>query len=127
MPQNKQSSLATLFYESKRSKLLFSPYIASQPYPLQQRFLAILDSIKQRWASSYLYAIPNQGFKQVMTAPEFRANMALRLLIPKFSGERICSRVKCTYKMDSFGYHALCYREKLQKKDMMKWYMLSIH
>ena len=54
----------------KQSKLLYSPYITSQPYPLQQRFLAILNSIKQRWESSYLYDIPNQGLKQVLTAPE---------------------------------------------------------
>ena len=82
LPHFNQTSLATLFYETKRSKLLSSEYITSQPLPLQQRFMAILDSVKQRWASSYLYAIPNQGLKQVMSPQEFRAHLALRLMFP---------------------------------------------
>ena len=54
LPHFNQTTLATLFYETKRSKLLSSEYITSQPLPLQQRFMAILDSVKQRWAFSYL-------------------------------------------------------------------------
>ena len=108
LPQLTQTSLAKLFYQRRSSELLSSDYILSQPPELQRRFLAILQSVKQCHASAYLFALPNLRLNQVMSAQEFRCDMALRLLIPQFSGSRLCSRPLCTRPMDSFGYHALC-------------------
>ena len=107
LPQFTQHQWAALYYEVKKSKLWSSPYISSQPLPIQRRFMAILKSISTANASAYLYAIPNRGLGQVMTLEEFRANMGLRLLIPIFSGLKTCSRPTCTQPMDPFGYHAI--------------------
>jgi hypothetical protein len=82
-------------------------YITKQHKELQKRFFAILESVRQPYASAYLFALPNYGLDQVLTAKEFRANMALRLLIPKFSGFLTCSKFKCAAPMDLFGYHAI--------------------
>ena len=108
LPHYTQSSLATLFYQKKSADLLSSEYILSQPLELQSRFLAVLQSVKQRHASAYLFALPNPRLGQAMSTQEFRCDMALRLLIPQFSGSLLCSRPKCTRPMDAFGYHALC-------------------
>ena len=108
LPQQTQSSLAAMFYNNKRALLISSPYITTQPRPLQSRFLAILESIRQPHASAFLHALPNEGLCQVMSAMEFRAVMALRLLIPKFSGVKMCPRINCGARMDAFGYHAIC-------------------
>jgi len=108
LPQMTQKYMATLFYQSRRSELLAADYITSQPLPLQKRFQAILSSVCQKHASSFLFALPNHGLKQVMTPAEFKSIMALRLLIPQFSGQLTCSRPSCTSPMDAFGYHALC-------------------
>ena len=116
LPQISQPSMATLFYLKRREKILESDYITLQPMALQSRFTAVLLSVCQRYASSYLFALPNHGLHQVMNPSEFRSNMALRLLIPQFSGHLTCSRTNCTFPMDSFGYHALCCRGGLMSE-----------
>ena len=97
-----------VIYHRKYANLLSSDYISSQPPELRRRFLAVLQSVKQPHASAYLFALPNPRLNQVMSPPEFRCDIALHLLIPQFSGSRICSLIRCTRPMDSFGYHALC-------------------
>jgi hypothetical protein len=82
-------------------------YITQQNSVLQHKFLAVLESSRQNHASAYLFALPNHGLNQVMSPKEFRADMALRLLIPKFSGKLICNKEKCCWPMDSHGYHAV--------------------
>ena len=108
LPLQTQKTLAKMFYDKKRSGLVSSPFITSRPIPLQRRFRAILESTRQAHASDFLLALPNEGLGQIMSDMEFRAVLALRLLIPKFSGSRLCSRKNCSVHMDSFGYHAIC-------------------
>jgi hypothetical protein len=114
MPAITQASLASIFYKVKRNMVINDPYITLQPnVDLRVKFLAILESYKIPHTSAYLFALPNFGLNQVMSAAEFRADMALRLLIPKFSGVKICSAPKCCSPMDSFGYHAINCRGSL--------------
>ena len=52
--------------------------------------------------------MPNPGFNQVMTAYEFRAALALRLLLPicRYAGQ--CTAEGCSGFADDMGYHILC-------------------
>jgi hypothetical protein len=84
MPQFKQKKLASIFFKVKRNSVVSDGYITRQDKELQKKFFAILESVRQPHASAYLFALPNDGLDQVMTAKEFRANMALRLLIQNF-------------------------------------------
>ena len=104
-PQLNQSQLAGRYFELKRSYILSSPYLISQPTPIQRRFCAIIQSFSAPHVSAYLFALPNPRLSQVMSPEEFRANMALRLLMPLFSGLKMCSRSNCSLPMDPFGYH----------------------
>jgi hypothetical protein len=114
MPALKQSSLASIFYRVKRGLVINDAYITQQKnVEIRMKFLAILESYKMPHTSAYLFALPNFGLNQVMSAAEFRADMGLRLLIPKFSGERICSASKCCCPMDSCGFHAINCRGSL--------------
>jgi hypothetical protein len=108
LPQLKQKTMATEFFQVKHLQLLSDKYLTEQPTLIQQRFYAILMSFQQPYASAYLFALPNHGFNQVMTPLEFHSHMALRLLLPIYSGEHNCSRRSCYKSMDSFGYHAIC-------------------
>jgi hypothetical protein len=106
-PQFTQSKLAAIFFKIKREMMLNDIYITQRNSELQHVFLAALESSSQPHASSYLFALPNSGFNQIMSPREFRADMALRLLMPKFSGILICNKEKCGRPMDAFGYHAI--------------------
>jgi hypothetical protein len=90
--------------------------VTTLPPSLNQQSLALL-------YYNYLFALPNHGLGQVMTKSEFHAHMALRLLMPQFSGLKICSRPTCHRDMDSFGYHALCCTGQLmtQRHDTVAW------
>jgi hypothetical protein len=107
LPQFTQSKLAAIFFKVRREMVLNDFYITQKNSELQHIFLAALESSKQKHASAYLFALPNPYLNQVMSPKEFRANMALRLLIPKFSGILICNKDKCGRPMDSHGYHAI--------------------
>jgi hypothetical protein len=107
LPQFTQSKLADIFFKVRREMVLNDLYITQQNSELQHKFLAALESSRQPHASAYLFAIPNPGFNQVMSPKEFRADMALRLLMPKFSGILICNKERCGKPMDLHGYHAI--------------------
>jgi hypothetical protein len=107
LPLSTQKKMASIFFKVKRNSVINDDYIVKQNKNLQLRFLAILDSVRQPHASAYLFTLPNHGLDQVMTAREFRANMALRLLIPKFCGFLTCNKPNCAAPMDLFGYHAI--------------------
>jgi hypothetical protein len=107
LPQYTQKQLARIFFKVKRESVLRDKYITMQNIELQQRFLAILESVRQPHASAYLFVIPNPVLNQVFLPKEFRAIMALRLLIPIFSGILICNKEKCVSLMDPHGYHAV--------------------
>jgi hypothetical protein len=107
LPQFTQSKLAAIFFNVRREMILNDFYITQQNSKLQHIFLAALESSRQRYASAYLFAMPNPGLNQVMSPKEFRADMALRLLMPKFSGTLICNKEKCGKPMDAYGYHAI--------------------
>jgi hypothetical protein len=108
LPQCTQKNLATIYFKVKRLSVINDVFISMQDKELlQKRFIAILESFRQPHASAYLFALPNYSLNQVMSPKEFRANMALRLLIPKFSGELTCNKPNCAAKMDSYGYHAI--------------------
>jgi hypothetical protein len=107
LPQHTQKQMASIYFKVKRVSMINDPYITRQDNEMQKKFFAVLESFRQPHASAYLFALPNYGLNQVMTAKEFRANMALRLLIPKFSGLLTCNKPKCAAKMDAYGYHAI--------------------
>jgi hypothetical protein len=107
LPQLTQKHLASIFFTVKRISVINDEFITNKDNDLQKRFLGILDSIRQPFASSYLYALPNYALNQVMSPKEFRAVMAQRLLIPKFSGLLTCNKPKCAARMDANGFHAI--------------------
>jgi hypothetical protein len=107
LPQLTQKHLASIFFTVKRISVLNDDFIINKDNDLQKRFLGILDSIRQPFASSYLYALPNYALNQVLSPKEFRAIMAQRLLIPKFSGLLTCNKPKCAARMDANGFHAI--------------------
>jgi len=81
------------------------PFSTQHNYILQATYAK-----KDTLASQWLLAMPNPGLGQVMDCFEFRAALWLRLLIRFADKERDCPNggsIKCKYKLDPFGYHAL--------------------
>ena len=106
-PFNTQLFMARAFYESKKSVLLSDEYITSKGIANQRRFKGIIDSNSVQGTSSWLFALPNIGLKQVMSPLEFQSAVCLRLLIPQFTRGAICCQRTCSTEMDVYGYHAL--------------------
>jgi hypothetical protein len=112
-PQSKhQLFMAHVFYSAKRSVILKHNYITRHPADMRRRFQVVLDSAAEPVASAWLFALPNSGMNQRMSASEFQASAAFRLLIPQFSPGHLCKCTGCTVEMDRFGYHALICRGK---------------
>jgi hypothetical protein len=117
-PQSKhQHSMAHVFYTAKRSLLLKHDFFVRSSVDMRRRFQVILDSAAQPVASAWLFAIPNSGMNQRLTALEFQVAASFRLLIPQFPSGQSCNRPTCTVSMDVFGYHsAICHgRERFAR------------
>jgi hypothetical protein len=122
-----QYTLTDLMYRSKREQLLVHPFLSDQPDPvvrlLHQKILAsnafkptrrqqhsvlpvrrTFDSVANHW----LYAMPCAKYQQVMSPRDFRAALALRMLLPILPAPTSCASCdRGGYVMDIYGYHAL--------------------
>ena len=111
-PPHTQHIMARAYFESKRSQLLESDFIRSKPVNLQRQFNAVLSSSLHPLASAWLFALPNEGLNQHMSAPEFQAALCFRLLLPQYpSSEEIQCR-NCAAVMDPYGFHSILCKEK---------------
>jgi len=61
--------------------------------------------MSQPGTGAWLFATPNPAYGQVMTPIEFRAALALRLMVPLFPEGSKCQL--CGKNMDVYGYHAM--------------------
>ena len=122
---NTQHPLTRLQYQSKRAILLKHPFLTGQSDPLIKKLhRTILDStgfqptreqanstlpVRRKFdsiANHWLFAIPCAAFQQTMHPSEYRAALALRMLIPILPASRQCTSCK-KMMMDKYGYHAL--------------------
>ena len=103
--------MARAYFENERNRLLNHPYITSKDEPTRRRFHAILASTMVEGASAWLFALPNGGMCQRMTALEFQAAVSFRLLMPQFAPGSMCHHQwECSAAMDVYGYHSLVCR-----------------
>jgi hypothetical protein len=116
LPQQRyQRYLTGLYYKSLRTRLMQHEYLTRPQFrsvaTRHQMVLqaACVEDKSSSLASQWLMALPNPGLGQEMTAREFRAALAFRLLIP-FSDSCVRPR-RCSncnkFDMDAFGYHVL--------------------
>ena len=119
-----QYTLTDLMYRSKREHLLMHPFLTDQPdsvvRQLHQKILAsnafqptqrqqhsvlpvrrTFDSVANHW----LHAMPCAKYQQVMSPRDFRAALALRMLLPILPAAKPCDCGGSV--MDIHGYHAL--------------------
>jgi hypothetical protein len=94
---NLQGIMAKKYFSNKRNTVISNVTRDDQ--------LVVLESMVQPMASQWLLALPNPGLSQVMTPSEFRAAIAVRLLIPQMASAKSCVAIGCPGLMDSFVYH----------------------
>jgi hypothetical protein len=105
--------MARAYFENERDRLLTHPYITTKDEPTRRRFRAILASTIVEGASAWLFALPNGGMCQRMTALEFQAAICFRLLMPQFALGSVCHQRECGAALDVYGYHSLVCRGHL--------------
>jgi len=104
-----QKVLARLFYSSKRELLLSSVNLNKQ-HKYQLMATNKLDCANfggKSLASQWLFALPNPGMGQTMSAELYRTALQFRLLMPLFSMSCPCPANKCKQIRDIFGHHLL--------------------
>jgi len=101
------SLLAREFYDDKRRRVL-EGFFRFSPRKLVKKDLAfsvLCKSMMYPGSGAWLFAMPNVAYGQRMTPIEFRAAVALRLMIPMFQEGGVCKL--CHQPMDTFGHHSM--------------------
>ena len=120
-----QQSLTSLQHQSTRARLLKHPFLVRQSDPLIKKLhRTILDStgfqptreqsnsplpVRRTFdsiANHWLFATPCAAFHQTMPPHEYRAALALRMLLPIIPTSHQCTSCN-NATMDVYGYHAL--------------------
>jgi hypothetical protein len=108
LPHNKlQHIMAEGFFSNLRDSLRASLHSTLLPGDRIEDKLTAFDSMCEPLAYQWLFVMPNVGLHQVMNPKEYRAALALRLLIPILPNPMPCPAERCKCTLDRYGYHTL--------------------